>query len=141
MTDLSKKQDAAGLLQIDKDAQGILRVTLNDPARRKIPWASLSICNRPAASCFLEKSVTLPPHRLFNSKMAAKTTEKSRCSNDPYSVCFKAAFKPAHTRRNNQNNHQIFKYQNRVDFQWSIFGNDQFIRAAGKFLHADHRYQ
>ncbi|MDC0966817.1 enoyl-CoA hydratase [Alphaproteobacteria bacterium] len=34
MTDLSKKQDAADLLQIDKDAQGILRVTLNDPARR-----------------------------------------------------------------------------------------------------------
>ena len=34
MTDLSKKQDAAGLLQIDKDAHGILRVTLNDPARR-----------------------------------------------------------------------------------------------------------
>jgi enoyl-CoA hydratase/carnithine racemase len=34
VTDLSKKQDAAGLLQIDKDAQGILRVTLNDPARR-----------------------------------------------------------------------------------------------------------
>ena len=34
MTDLSKKQDAADLLQIDKDAHGILRVTLNDPARR-----------------------------------------------------------------------------------------------------------
>jgi len=34
VTDLSKKQDAADLLQIDKDAQGILRVTLNDPARR-----------------------------------------------------------------------------------------------------------
>ena len=34
MTDLSKKQDAADLLQTDKDAQGILRVTLNDPARR-----------------------------------------------------------------------------------------------------------
>ena len=34
MTDFSKKQDAAGLLQIDKDAHGILRVTLNDPARR-----------------------------------------------------------------------------------------------------------
>jgi enoyl-CoA hydratase/carnithine racemase len=34
VTDLSKKQDAADLLQIDKDAHGILRVTLNDPARR-----------------------------------------------------------------------------------------------------------
>ncbi|MGB0583875.1 MAG: enoyl-CoA hydratase-related protein, partial [Candidatus Puniceispirillaceae bacterium] len=32
--DLSKKHDAAGLLQLNKDAQGILRVTLDDPARR-----------------------------------------------------------------------------------------------------------
>jgi len=31
---LSKKHHAAGLLQSDKDAQGILRVTLDDPARR-----------------------------------------------------------------------------------------------------------
>ena len=34
MTDLSTKHDAAGLLQIDKDAHGILRLTLNDPVRR-----------------------------------------------------------------------------------------------------------
>jgi enoyl-CoA hydratase/carnithine racemase len=34
VTDLSKKQDSADLLQIDKDVHGILRVTLNDPARR-----------------------------------------------------------------------------------------------------------
>lgn len=32
--DLSKKHGAAGLLKLNKDAQGILRVTLDDPARR-----------------------------------------------------------------------------------------------------------
>ena len=32
--DLSKKHDVTGLLQINKDAQGILRVTLDDQARR-----------------------------------------------------------------------------------------------------------
>ena len=32
--DLSKKHDVVGLLQTNKDAQGILRVTLDNPARR-----------------------------------------------------------------------------------------------------------
>ena len=32
--DLSKKHDTTGLLQVNKDGQGILRVTLDDPARR-----------------------------------------------------------------------------------------------------------
>jgi hypothetical protein len=36
----------------------------------------LSICNSPAASCFFDKSIALPPRHLFNSKIAAKTTEK-----------------------------------------------------------------
>jgi len=32
--DLPKKHDAPVLLQLDKDALGVLRVTLDDPARR-----------------------------------------------------------------------------------------------------------
>ena len=32
--DLPKKHDAPVLLQLDKDASGVLRVTLDDPARR-----------------------------------------------------------------------------------------------------------
>ena len=34
MIDLSNKHDATGLLQLNKDGQGVLRVTLDDPTRR-----------------------------------------------------------------------------------------------------------